>query len=201
MTGLYIAIGIALLIALILFVRSNVIINYEENLTVFLRILFIKIRLIPAKQKKHKKRRKKVKKHSAANSSNATPTQPEKKENILQKLWAIKSVLLHTIEKFLGKLHFKFVKLNIVVAGENATSTALLYGAATQGVTYLIEILDNISNVDISKKSDISVRSDFVSQKSSFEGKIVLYISTVHIIYVGVHFLKKLIKSKFKMEE
>ena len=105
-------------------------------------------------------------------------------------------MLLHAIEKFLGKVHFKFIRLNVVVGCENATSTALLYGAASQGVAYLIETLDNISNVDISKRSEISIWSDFVSQKSTLNGKIVLYISFAHILYVLMHFLKKMIKSK-----
>ena len=132
---------------------------------------------------------------------NKNVVEAKKDDGVVSKLWAMREILLHTISKFLGKLHFKLIRLNIVVASDNAASTALLYGATTQGVAYLIEILDTISNVDITKRSEISVRSDFISQKSSFEGKIVLYISVFHIIYVGIHFLKKLIKSKIKVEE
>ena len=200
--ALYIILGIALLISVLLLLRVKVIISYDDALVVYLKFLFIKKRLLPAIEKKAKKKRAKQKKNAKPSTVEEKKNDDSKKDDsVVSKLWAIREILLHTIAKFLGKLHFKLIKLNIVVATDNATSTALLYGATTQGVAYLIEILDNISNVDITKNSDISIRSDFVSQRSSFEGKIVLYISVVHIIYVGIHFLKKLIKSKMKMEE
>ena len=202
MIALYIILGIALLIGLILVLRARVIITYNEELRVDFKFAFLKFPLIPAKPKKIKKKKRRKKKKKAAPPSQSQSSETQKKDDsVVSKLWAIREVLLHTIAKFLGKLHFKFVRLNIVVATDNAASTALLYGAATQGVVYLIEILDNISNVDITKRSEISVKSDFISQKSSFEGKIVLYISVFHIIYVGIHFLKKFIKSKMKMGE
>lgn len=203
MIALYIILGIALLISLILLLRVKLIISYDDSLVVYLRILFFKIRLLPSKPKKTKKRKKskksKSKKQDTESKEDAN-TEKKKEESPVSKLWALRKILLHTIEKFLGKLHFKLVKLRIVIASENAASTALLYGATTQGVSYLIEALDNISNVDIEKRSDISVRCDFTSQKSSFEGKVVLYISVVHIIYVGIHFLKKFIIAKMKAE-
>ncbi len=202
MIALYIILGIALLIGLILFLRARVIITYDESLRVDFRLAFFRMRLFPAKPKKIKKRKKKSKKATKAPVPTEKKDEEAKKDDgVVSKLWALRRILLHTIEKFLGKLHFKLIRLNIVVAGDNAAATALLYGATTQGVAYLIEILDTISNVDITKRSEISVKSDFISQKSSFEGKIVLYISVAHIIYVGIHFLKKLIKSKMKVEE
>lgn len=204
MIALYIILGIALLISLILLLRVKIIISYEEALQVYLRYAFFKMRLFPARAKKPKKQKKKRKKKQASKApapSEKKADESKKDDGVVSKLWAMREILLHTIAKFLGKLHFKLVKLNIVVAGPDATATALLYGATTQGVAYLIEVLDTISNVDITKRSEISVRSDFISQKSFFEGKIVLYISVVHIIYVGLHFLKKLIKSKINTEE
>ena len=202
MIALYIILGIALLICLFLMLRAKIIISYNEELRAYFKLSFIKFRLFPAKPKKIKKRKKKQKRKTKASASdNKNVVEAKKDDGVVSKLWAMREILLHTISKFLGKLHFKFIKLNIVVSADNAASTALLYGATTQGVAYLIEILDTISNVDINKKSEISVRSDFISQKSSFEGKIVLYISVFHIIYVGIHFLKKLIKSKMKVEE
>lgn len=201
MVALYIVLGIALLISLIFLLRIKVIISYDKVLVVYLRILFVKIRLFPTRAKKIKKKKKKKKKQDTTTRATDSSSDEKKEDGVVSKLWAMKEILLRTIEKFLGKLHFKLVKLNIVVSSSNAASTALLYGATTQGVSYILEVLDTISNVDISKRSDISVRSDFISQKSSFEGKIVLYISVFHIIYVGIHFLKKLIKSKLKMEE
>ena len=198
MIALYIILGIILLIGLLLLSRVKLIINFDTDLKVYLRFLFIKFNLFPEPSKMPKRKRKKKKKESSSSSQTANDgsSQKKKDDSVVTKLWAIREVLLHTIEKFLGKVHFKFIRLNVVIGCENAASTALLYGAASQGVAYLIETLDNISNVDISKRSEISVRSDFISQKSELNGKIELYISVVHIIYVIIHFLKKFLKSR-----
>ena len=201
MIALYIILGIILLIGIIMFLRVKLIIRCEDDLKVYLRFLFIKFNLLPEMSKIPKKKKKRKKKTISAPTESTEKTEPKKEDGIVKKLWTIRKILLYTIEKFLGKLHFKFIRLNIVVGCENAASTALLYGATTQGVAYLIEILDNISNVDISKRSEISVRSDFINQKSSIDGKIVLYISVAHILYVLIHFLKQSIKSKLKMGE
>ena len=200
MIGLYITLGIALLICMLLSLRVKVIISYDRILRAYLRILFLKYDLIPYKEKKQSKKKKKKEKKSSLPREKSASNEKED-VSVAKKLYSIREVLIHTIEKFLGKLHFKIMKLSIVVSCENATLTAIAYGATTQGVSYLLATLDTISNVDVAKKSQISVRSDFISQKSSFEGKIVLYISVIHIIYVGWHFLKKYIKSKTKTED
>ena len=198
MIALYITLGIIPLIGLLLLSRVRLIINFDADLKVYLRFLFIKFNLLPEPSKLPKKKRKKKKKEISASSrpANNESSQKKKEDPLIKKLWSIREILLQTIERFLGKVHFKFVRLNVIVGCENAAATALLYGAASQGVAYLIETLDNISNVDISKRSEISVKSDFISQKSELNGKIVLYISVVHMIYVIIHFMKKFIKSK-----
>ena len=202
MIALYIILGITLLIGLILVLRVRLVINFDDDLCVYLRFLFFTYRIYPEKPKKSMPKRRKSKKSKNTKAEASTKSEePKKEDTVVSKLWAIRKVLLTTIERFLGKVHFKFVKLNAVVGCENAAATALLYGAVSQGVAYLIEVLDNISNVDISKRSEISVKSDFVSQKSSLDGKIVLYISVVHLLYVLAEFLKKMLKSKMKIGE
>lgn len=199
MIALFIILGIALLICVILLLRLKLVISCDENIKVYIKFLFFKINLYPKNNKKQKKKKSKSK------SPKPVPTKEkdehEKENTALSKLWSMRKILLTTIEKFLGKLHFKFIRLNVVVGCENAAATALLYGAASQAVAYIIEVLDNISNVDISKMSDISVQSDFISQKTTVNGKIILKISVCHIIHVLLHFLKSIIKSKIKTEE
>ena len=201
MIALYILLGIILLIGILLILRVKLIISCDENLNVYLRFFLIKFNLFPEKPKKRRKKKKKNNQAKSASAENTKSDEPNKEQSIVKKMWSIRKILLYTIEKFLGKLHFKFVRLNIVVGGDNAASTALLYGAASQGVSYLIEILDNISNVDISKRSEISIKCDFINQKSSIDGKIMLYISVAHILYVLIHFLKQSLKSKLKIGE
>ena len=201
MTALFIILLIALLICVFLLLRLKLVISCDTNIRVYIRFLFFKFNLYPKKPHKVKKKNKKKKSKPSAPAPKKENEESIKDNGALSKLWLMRKILLTTIEKFLGKLHFKFIRLNVIIGCENAAATALLYGAASQAVAYIIEVLDNISNVDISKRSDISVQSDFISQKSTVNGKIILKISLCHIIYVLLHFVKSIIKSKIKTEE
>lgn len=194
MIALYIILGIALLIIALLLTKVRLFVCYEDALRVYAKILFLKFKIVPSKEKtkKPKKKKKKVPSKSV-----------EKKEekSIVSKLWEIRSVLCEIISRFLGKLHFKFLKLKIVIGCDNAAKTALLYAGASQGAAYVIEVLRNISNVDIALHSDVSVDTNFISQKSEFEGKIELYIRVVSLIKVGWHALMEYIKFKSTKED
>ena len=57
-------------------------------------------------------------------------------------------------------------KIRISVGTPDAAKTGILYGAVCQGVAYLTEVLDHVTNVKKTKKSEISVSADFVSGKT-----------------------------------
>ena len=196
MIALYIVLGIALLIFAILITKIRFFICYEDDLRVFARIWFLKFNIVPSKEKKPKA--KKAKKKKAITESSE---KKKDEKSIARKLWETRSILTKIISKFLGKLHFKFLKLRINIACDNAAKTALLYAGANQGVAYIIEILRNVSNVDVSTHSDVSVNANFISQKSEFEGKIELYIRVLPLISVGLHAIKEYVKFKSTKED
>lgn len=172
----YILLGIALLITVLLFARVKVYIIYDDSLKIYAKLWFIRINISilkllgNAKKKKQKKKEKAQKKLEALGDS----AEIKKQNPILLKLAEIK-VVLDALFVFLKKIHFRFMKLKINVACEDAATTALVYAGATQGVSYIIELLRNISRVDVIKNSDVLVNADFISQKPEFEAKIVLH--------------------------
>lgn len=196
MIAIYIVLGIALLIFAILITKIRFFICYEDDLRVFARIWFLKFNIVPSKEKKPKA--KKAKKKKAITESSE---KKKDEKSIARKLWEMRSILTKIISKFLGKLHFKFLKLRINIACDNAAKTALLYAGANQGVAYIIEILRNVSNVDVSTHSDVSVNANFISQKSELEGKIELYIRVLPLISVGLHAIKEYVKFKSTKED
>ncbi len=189
---------IILLIAAFLAIRINVVVSYKDSLCVYARVLFIKIPIYPQKEKKKKKEKKEKKPPDKAveKKEDEKEEKDEKKVSPVKILWQMRESILRLIEKFLGYLHFKFIRLKITVGCEDAAKTAIAYGLTTQSVAYLIEILNNISNVDISKHSEIYVKSDFISQKSSFDGKIVLYIRILPVLKVAFGAIKEFFKGK-----
>ncbi len=186
----YILLGIALIIALLLLSKIKVYVCYEDSLRVYARFLFIRIALFPKKQKK---KIGKKKKKTTSVPEQAVVEKPKEK-SLAFKLWEMKSVLLEVLKKFLNKLHFKFITLRVNVACSDAAKTALMYAGVNQGISYIIEILRNISNVEVASHSDILVKSDFISQKSEFKGKIQLYIRVFPLILVGFHAIFKYFK-------
>ncbi len=186
----YILLGIALLITLLLFARVKVYIIYDDVLKLYARLWFIKINISILKLLGNAKKKKVKKKEKAQKKLEALGDRADiKKQNpILLKLTEIK-VILDALFVFLKKIHFRFLKLRINVACEDAATTALVYAGATQGVSYIIELLRNISKVDVVENSDVLVKADFISQKPEFEAQIVLHFLLKD--YIRFNYLKE----------
>lgn len=189
---------IILLIAAFLAMRLNVVVSHKDSLCVYAKVLFIKIPIYPQEEKKKKKKKKEKKPPEKAveKEEDKKEEKGDKKVSPVKVLWQMRESILRLIEKFFGYLHFKFIRLKITVGCEDAAKTAIAYGLTTQSVAYLIEILNNISNVDISKHSEIYVKSDFISQKSSFDGKVVLYIRVLPLFKVAFRAIKEFFKAR-----
>ena len=203
----YILLGIALLITLLLSSKIKLFICYDDTLTVYAKFLFLRFNIVAdeknlsLKPKRKKKNRKSKAPKTSDEPSKSSPAPKQAGKSTIAKLFELKEIILRFINKFFKKLHFKFIKLKIVIACENAAATALAYGAVTQGVSYILELLGSISTVEISKSSDISITTDFLSQKSEFESKIELYAHLLPILIVGCGSLFDYIKYKSKTEE
>lgn len=203
---IYVLLGILLLLCLLLFSKIKVYLSYDESLNIYAQFLFFKFNIIPSKPKKKKVKKNKTndkdvvkKKNNSKNESNKVEKPKEK--STVQRIFELREALLSLIKKFLGKLHFRFIVLKVKVATENPATTALIYGAVNQGVSYLLSTLKDISKVDIDRNSEISVNADFFSQKSDFKAKIVLYLHFASLIYVGIHAIITYFKIKSTKED
>ena len=181
----YVLLGIALLVFIVLITKVRIFICYEDNLYAYAKIWFFKFKL-SAKKTRLPRFGFKSKQKKAPSSTSSSVAVPKKEKSISKKLWEMKTVLIRIINMFLEKVHFRFLKLKINIASDNAAKTALLRAGVTQGVSYIIEILQNISNVDVVNKSHVYVNADFVSQESEFEGKIELYICILPLLIVWI---------------
>ena len=197
---MYIVGAIVLLIALILSMKINLIVSYNNSIKVSLRFLFIKIKLFPKNEKSAKDRRKAKKKKK----TEAQPKPDEQEEvngpSIVKVIWEIRETVHNLYRRCMGLLHIRFARLNVEIGCEDAAKTALVYGTVTQSVAYLIEYLDTISNVEISKLSQINIQSNFISRKSKAEAKIILYIRVISGIKLLFSALKAYLIFKFKKE-
>ena len=140
MTALIVILSIALLIALLLSTKVLLHIRYEESLTIYLRVLFVKIRLYPSKKEKKKyphsmsKRKAQKIKDSLQKKPKEEPKKRKSKKKEKEKepkeapdLISIISIITSFVKSFLrlfaGSVRIRSSRLHIVVAAEDAADT------------------------------------------------------------------------------
>lgn len=213
-TLIVLAIIVAITVAL-LFIRIKIVIKYTEDLIVYVKILFFKIKLVPKKEKKlklsdytHKKLDKKEKKQKAKElkkekkkAEKAEAKKAESKEDkpgILETLGLIKNLVAAFFKYFFKYLRIDLSKINITVASEDAAKTAIMYGAISQSVAYIVEILDNTVNMKKKKDTEVSVAADFVAEKLSADIHIAFSLLVWQVLDIVFRLAVKYIKTKIK---
>ena len=181
-------------------------------------MLFVKIKILPAKKPKkvggmsERKagkireaiRKKQEKKALAKKEKEAAKKEKEKtkeKKPLSQQISDIKilvDVVLTALGKFFGHLRIKMTRIKIVVASEDAATTAVAYGAISQSLNILLPALETVKNFKSLDKADIDVRADFLSSSPEFDIEISLSIRVWHILHAGLAALVKFIKRKLK---
>lgn len=182
---LYILLAIALLICLVLSLRINLHIIYEDELKVYFRILFIKIPILPDENKRFNlsnfgRKKKDSPIHIVQDIQKADPNS----SSIIDKLNSVREIISIIFNAFHRHLHVKLTKIYIRVATADAAQTAIIYGAVSTVVVCIIDILDDITNLKQLKNSSISVEPDFLSEKTDIKLNILLYISVFGAIKV-----------------
>ena len=187
MTALTVILVIAAVIAALLLLRVKIVIEYADELILYIRVLFIKIKIIPKKEKRikiseytkkkiskrqklseekeKKKKQKKAEKKAAKAEAKKDPDKKKEKPPILDTIRLVRVLLAIFLKRFFGHLRIDVARLNIVVASEDAARTAIMYGYICQGVAYTVELLDRFTNLRRTDNTEISVTPDFTSEK------------------------------------
>ena len=195
MTALIVILSIALLIALLLSTKVLLHIRYEESLTVYLRVLFVKIRLYPSKKEKKKyphsmskrkaqrikdslkKKQKGEPKKKKKRKSKEKEKEPKEAPDLISILSIITSFVKSFLRLFAGSVRIRSSRLHIVVAAEDAADTAIAYGTLTQAVNLLFPMLDGIKTFKhLPRGKELSVRADFLSDTPKIDADVELYI-------------------------
>lgn len=178
--ALYIILGLILLITLMLSFRVNLHVIYEDELSVYLRVLFFKYYLYPEKTKKFsaKKHDKKKKKESAKKTAIKQVENGEQKSTLLSKLNLVKEILSVFVKSFSKHLHVKVARLHVKVGSPDAAQTAILYGAISGVVACIVELIDSHTRLKPLASNSICVDPDFTAEESEVNINIVLSISS-----------------------
>ena len=169
-----------ILIALLLCLRANLHIIYDKDLCVYVKVLFIKYTIYPAKRKKFnnkKYEKKKSKEKEIKQPVLKSAEEKEKKGSLLDKILYVKEILSVLIKTFANHLRINIAQLHIKVASPDAAQTAIMYGAISGAVAGIIEIIDSYSNIKYQETNSVTVDADFLSEKCEASINISLSIS------------------------
>ena len=216
MTALIVIGCILLFFIFLLSIKFKITIGYSEEISLTVKVLGIKIRILPAKSKKGpqsmspkkakkirekllKKKKKKneaSRKKAAAKAEAKEHPQPKQKKSLSEILYIIKLVralVAKVIKKFFGHLRIDIARIKVNVATGDAASTAIAYGAVTQAINLLFPVLQQIKNFKLPDDSEIDVRADFVSDSMTMDLELSFSLRIWHLFSVAFGALGTLI--------
>jgi len=175
---LYILLGIALFVALVMFIPITLRASYKEKFWCAVYIGFVKLQLVPAKPKKEKK--KKVKKQTPKTEQPKKAT--EKKPSLIKKYgieWLLNLIkrvaelAVSALQDFFSHIMIKKFSLSISVAGDDAADTAIKYGKYCAVVYPAVGTIVRVVkckgygidiNPNFSEKAETEINFDFVAR-------------------------------------
>ncbi|WP_415947112.1 DUF2953 domain-containing protein [Ruminococcus bromii] len=177
MLWLYILLGIALFVALVMFIPITLRASYKEEFWCAVYIGFVKLQLVPAKPKKEKK---KVKKQTPKTEQPKKAT--EKKPSLIKKYgieWLLNLIkrvaelAVSALQDFFSHILIKKFSLSISVAGDDAADTAIKYGKYCAVVYPAVGTIVRVVkckgygvdiNPNFSEKAETEINFDFVAR-------------------------------------
>lgn len=186
MTGLWITGGVLLLIAALLTAKASVLLRYSDDLTLFLTVAGIKLRLIPGKEKKIRPsrysvrriraERKKAARRAAKSSGKKAESGKKKKTDVPALLRTVGAAISAAVPRFGRYMKVTVARLHVAVATGDAASTAILYGAVVQSAAYIAALLDSLSVLNKPQKADVDIRADYLSESTTADVEIGLHL-------------------------
>ena len=182
MLWLYILLGIALFVALVMFIPITLRASYKEDFWSAVYIGLVKLQLVPAKPKKEKK--KKVKKQTPKTEQPKKAT--EKKPSLIKKYgieWLLNLIkrvaelAVSALQDFFSHILIKKFSLSISAAGDDAADTAIKYGKYCAVVYPAVGTIVRVVkckgygvdiNPNFSEKAETEINFDFAARIFAF---------------------------------
>lgn len=213
MTALTIILGIIAFFVLILSIRVTVYMTYDEEFKLDIGWLFIKLHILPKKEKPEKEEKPKKEKEPKEDNKEQLPEEEkpkEKKDNIIVSFYknqgfsGVLQLLKDTVSAINGMFgtifrHFVFreLKLYMTVGTSDAAETAQLYGKTCAAVFPAIGLITSTCNV---KEYDCAVRPNFmVAEKTAIFRVVLSFRPIFATTAVVVLAFKLLFKVVFKL--
>ena len=203
MIALYIILGIIAAIVLLFCVKLSIELRYEDDFEVFLRVLGLRFRLLPAREKKPKKEKPKKKKPEKEKKEETEPEKPAeekpKGESFVMRFYheqgfdgtiQFLSDVLAALNTMLGdifKRSFVLEKLmlRMRVSRPDAAETALAFGKTCAAVYPALGYI--CTNLTV-RKYDADIQADYLANKSTAAIWFILSVRPIKLTNALVRF-------------
>ncbi len=191
MIALYILAALLLLIAAVLLLPVSVYLEYNNDF--FFKVKFAGIKVFEPKKTKSQNTQKtdtKVKEKKENQFKTSFEILKDKKgfSGAVREIFTLLKDCLKHIGFLLKTLKFRKVEFNLTVATENAAKTAIEYGALCSAIYPTLSFFDSIANVKYKK---INVKSDFESEKPSFDFSLIINLQIIFLIITAFKVYKE----------
>ncbi len=198
MIFLWIFIGILIFLFLLSLLSASLVLEYREDVSLTLSVLFFKYSLLPAKKKKTRLLKKKEKQKKKQTSKESPQKEKAPKKGILEKLDFLRELLTALLEKTLGHLRIRTARIRIRVATGDAASTAVLFGAVNGGVALLLETLDAFGKLKVTRRDKIEVIPDYLATETAVDIRLLFSLRVWQILDILLKAFLAYIKIKNK---
>ena len=192
---LIIVAAVLLLIALILSLRVCLTLICRDHVTLDLRVLFVRKRLYPSREKPKEKKRSEKKRSEDEEASEKEKHRKEHEDEtpltLTEKIRLTRGISAIMIRCSHKHLRLRAKRLHIRVATGDAAETAIVYGAVSQSLAYLLAGLDKVTDLRAAPP-DVAVTADFLGERPSVDIKLIFSIS----VWGAFAFLAAYIKAK-----
>lgn len=195
---LIVILAILFLFVLLFTLRARFVITCGEAVILKLHVLCFTITLFPKQKKRgapgdytprkiakrarraEKKRARKARRAERKAKKNARSAakkahEPQGKPSLRDNLALARALVAALVRKTNTHLRLTAARLHIRVATGDAATTAVLYGAVSASLAYLLAALDRVTDLR-TKPHDVSVYADYLAEKSHVDMKLIFSI-------------------------
>ena len=208
----FVTLCILAIVILLLLMRLRLFLSFKGgSLIVKVGALFIRFRIFGEEKRKIKKsdfkirkfrrRRDKVLKKykiTASPKKDIKQAAKKKKTSVLVLIRDLKDVIIEAVKSFGKYLKVDRFILKINVGGADAAKVAQNYGYVIQSTQYLVTFLEQITNLDKTKRKKAEVNADFATEKWDAKVDIALSIRVVFLLKIALTAFIGFIKHKMK---
>lgn len=184
MTWLWILLGILGFFAILLFLPATLQIRArlgwedgektggkdpKSGVFLFLRVLFVKIKLYPGKPRvvSDKKQEKKAAKKARKQERKKAENEQKEKPGVVELVKLVVGLTKKLVELLARHLKITLRQYRVVVSTDDAAKTALLYGGVSQATSYLFLFLEEEADFHVPDSSDVDVHADFTAGRTT----------------------------------